>query len=200
MSRTTLRAALQPLEADGLISRRRRHGTFVNGHVLRTSMRLNRLVAFTDLIEQCGHEASVDRRGRQVGVPEAAIADALGVDAGEECLMVQRTLLADRDPVITMVDTVSLSGLDRAPAEVEEADSTFAFLAANGAQSVDYATSEVVPRVAADGIPEGLHLRRGTPYIELLETMYSSEHEPVAVSRVSVNDGIVRLSLLRRGL
>ncbi len=200
MSRTTLRAALQPLEADGLISRRRRHGTFVNGHVLRTSMRLNRLVAFTELIEQCGHEPSVDHQRQRVGVPDAAVADTLGVGAGEECLMVQRTLCADRDPVITMLDTVPLSGLDRAPAEVEEADSTFAFLAVNGARGVDYATSEVVPRVAGDGIPEGLDLPPGTPYIELLETMYSREHEPVAVSRVSVNDMVVRLSLLRRGL
>ena len=200
MSRTTLRAALQPLEADGLISRRRRHGTFVNGHLLRTSMRLNRLVAFTELIEQCGHVASVDPQRCAAEVPPAALAATLAVMDEEECLVVHRTLRADGDAVITMVDTVPLARLDRAPADVEDADSTFSFLAANGASSVDYATSEVIPRVARDGVPEGLDMAGGTAYIELVETMYSREHEPVALSRVSVNDLVVRLSLLRRGL
>lgn len=200
VSRTTLRAALQPLEADGLISRRRRHGTFVNGHLLRTSMRLNRLVAFTELIEQSGHVPSVDPQQRAVEVPHAALAATLDIAEAQECLVVHRTLRADGDAVITIVDTVPLARLDRAPADVEDADSTFAFLAANGAPAVDYATSEVIPRVARDGTPEGLDVPYGTAYIELLETIYSREHQPVAVSRVSVNDLVVRLSLLRRGL
>jgi DNA-binding GntR family transcriptional regulator len=112
VSRTTLRAALQPLEANGLISRRR-HGTFVNGHLLRTSMRLNRLVAFTELIEPCGHVASVDPQRCAVEVPPAALAATLAVMDEEECLVVHRTLRADGDAVIRRVDTVPLARLDR---------------------------------------------------------------------------------------
>ncbi len=200
VSRTTLRAALQALEADGLISRRRRHGTFVNGHVLRTSLRLNRLVAFTEMIEQCGHVASVDPQRRHVEVPEATTAAALGTEVGQPCLVVQRTLRAGSEAVIAVTDTVPLTRLDRPPAQVRDADSTFSFLAVNGAPEADYAVSDLIPRIAGDGIPRGLDLPRGTPYIELLETIHSREHEPVAVSRVSVDDAVVRLSLLRRGL
>ena len=36
VSRTTVRAALQSLADDGIVSRRRRHGTVVNRHVLRS--------------------------------------------------------------------------------------------------------------------------------------------------------------------
>jgi DNA-binding GntR family transcriptional regulator len=66
VSRTTVRAVLQGLAADGLVTRRRRHGTVVNAHLLRASMPLNRLVSFHALIEQCGHEASADPQEARV--------------------------------------------------------------------------------------------------------------------------------------
>src|SRR4051794_9292032 len=44
VSRTTVRAALHTLEQDGIVSRRRRHGTIVNAHMLHGSLPLNRLL------------------------------------------------------------------------------------------------------------------------------------------------------------
>jgi len=91
VSRATLRAALQSLEADGLISRRRRHGTYINGHLLRTSMRLNRLVPFTELIELCGHEPSVD-------VQRHRVEPARGEDAAALCARPPRWTGPRRSP------------------------------------------------------------------------------------------------------
>jgi GntR family transcriptional regulator len=206
VSRTTLRAALQSLQDDGLISRRRGRGTFVNRHLLRASMRLNRLVPFTELIEQCGHTASVDRqtaaevviggRGSEtVGVDAAA---ALALQEGDRCLVVDRLLRANGAPVIAIVDVVPLARLSVDPSAVAHADSTFELLGEITAAPVEYATSEIVPRVAGEREPRGLGLAPGTGYIELLETLYSREHERLAVSRVSVDDSLVRFSLLRR--
>lgn len=200
VSRTTIRAALQSLAADGLISRRRRHGTFVNEHLLRASMRLNRLVPFTALIEQLGHAPSADRQTRRVEAAGPAIAESLAVEPGTACLVVGRLLRADGEPVITVVDVVPVALLAVEPDAVADADSTFAFLAANGVEAVEYATSEVIPRVATAGTPAGLDLGAGTPYIELLETHFSSDHRRIALSRVSVDDSRVRFSLLRRSL
>jgi GntR family transcriptional regulator len=200
VSRTTLRAALQSLAADGLISRRRRHGTFVNRHVLRTSMRLNRLVPFTELIEQCGHVPSVDPQRHQVEPLSAADAEVLELEPGAAALVVERVLRAGGEPVITIVDVVPVERLAAPPDDVREASSTFAFLAENGVAPVDYATSEFIPRVATASEPAGLEIEPGEPYIELLETHFSREHERIALSRVSVDDSTVRLSLLRRNL
>jgi GntR family transcriptional regulator len=200
VSRTTLRAALQSLAADGLISRRRRHGTVVNVHLLRTSMRLNRLVPFTALIEQCGYQPSVDRQVHRVEPASEDDAAAMGVEPGTPCVVVERLLRATGSPVITVTDVVPVEGLAVPAAEVVDADSTFAFLEANGVGAVDYATSEFIPRVASAGSPAGLDIEPGTPYIELLETHFRSDHERIAISRVAVDDSIVRLSLLRRGL
>jgi GntR family transcriptional regulator len=200
VSRTTLRAALQSLAADGLISRRRRHGTFVNAHLLRTSMRLNRLVPFTTLIEQCGHEPSADPMSQQVQPAGVEWAQALDVEEDTPCLVVERLLRASGDPVIAVLDVVPVEHLAVAPEAVVDAESTFAFLAANGAAPVEYATSEVIPRVAEPGRPAGLAITEGTPYIELLECHFTRDHEPIALSRVFVDDSLVRFSLVRRAL
>jgi GntR family transcriptional regulator len=194
-----LRAALQSLEADGLISRRRRHGTFVNGHLLRTSMRLNRLVPFTELIAQSGHEPSVDPQTHRLGHAAPGDAEALGVEPGTECLRVERLLRAGDAPVILVVDLVPLERLAVPPEQVRHADSTFAFLEVHGAAPVSYATSEFVPCVAGRDDSGALRLAPGTPYIALVETHFSADHQRIAVSHISVDDSLVRLSLLRRG-
>jgi DNA-binding GntR family transcriptional regulator len=200
VSRTTIRAALQSLAADGLISRQRRHGTFVNAHLLRASMRLNRLVPFSALIRQLGYEPSVDAQTRHVEAAGPEVAEALDIEPETDCLVVGRLLRADGEPVITVVDIVPLERLAVAPEDVVDSDSTFDFLAANGVEAVDYATSEFIPRVATGAGPEGLDIAPGAPYIELVETHFDRNHGRIAVSRVSVDDSRVRFSLLRRGL
>ncbi len=55
-----------------------------------------------------------------------------------------------------------------------------------------------MPRVATARVPAGLELAPGEPYIELIETLYSRDHAPLGLSRVAVDDRLVRLSLLRR--
>jgi GntR family transcriptional regulator len=201
VSRTTLRAALQSLAADGLITRRRRHGTIVNRHLLRASMRLNRLVPFTTLIEQCGYQPSVDPQTHFVtDAPSTEAVEALAIAPGTRCLVVSRLLRATGEPVITVVDVVPVARLAVAPDAVVDAESTFAFLAANGAPRVDYTTAEMLPRIATADAPAGLEIAPGTPYLELIETIFSRAHERIAVSRVSVDDRFVRFSLLRRDL
>jgi GntR family transcriptional regulator len=198
VSRTTLRAALTSLEADGVVSRRRGRGTFVNAHLLRSTMRLNRLIPFTALIAQCGHEPSVDPQQHRFATVPAAAAEPLGVEPDTACLLVERLLRAGGEPVIRVSDAIPLERLRVAPSELQEADSTFTFVARNCVAPIDYATAELVPRVAGASDPTGLGLRPGVPYVELVEAHFSRDHEPIAFSRVSVDDRYVRLSLLRR--
>lgn len=199
ISRGTLRAALQSLSADGLVSRRRRHGTHVNLHVLRSSMQLNRLVPFASLVEQSGYRASTDPQESRRAHASVHQAAELGVDAGEPVLVVRRLLRADDEPVITVTDVVPEARLTVAVTAIAPAETTFEFLERNAETAVDYATSEVVPRVATAVRPEGLGLRRGTPFIELHEVHFDRDHGRIALSVVCVVDRLVRLSMLRRG-
>jgi GntR family transcriptional regulator len=197
VSRTTIRAALQSLADDGIVSRRRRHGTVVNDHLLRTSMLLNRMVSFRSLIAQAGHEPSVDPQVHRRQGADAEAAEALEVEPGEASLVVRRLLRAGGEPVITITDTVPLERLQD-PDAVVDADSTFEFLASNGVGTVDYARAEIVPCVATRGRPRELDIAPGSPYVELRETLFSRDHERLAFSRIEVDDTLVRFSLLRR--
>ena len=200
MSRATLRGALQSLEADGLISRRRRHGTRVNDRVVRSAMRLERLVSFTELIEQCGLKPSVDEQILTVAGATPDDAERLTIEAGTPCLTARRVLRGDGRPAILVEDVVEIERLPVEPDEVLHGDSTFAFLSANGLEPVSYATSEFRPMLAENGRPEGLEIEPGTAYIELLGVHHDEEHRPIALSRNSVCDAVMRLSMLRRPL
>jgi GntR family transcriptional regulator len=199
VSRTTVRAALQSLADDGLVSRRRRHGTVVNRHLLRSWMPLNRLVPFPLLIEQAGHTPTSDAAVHRAQGADDQAAEALQLSPRTPCLVVERVLRADERPVIVVTDTIPMERLP-ALAEIVEAESTFAFLRANGAGTVDYARSEIVPCITNGTAPKALDLAPGTPYIELRETLFTREHERIAYSRVAVDDSLIRFSLLRRNL
>jgi GntR family transcriptional regulator len=199
VSRGTLRAALQSLSADGLVSRRRRHGTYVNKHVLRSSMQLNRLIPFARLVEQSGYEATTDPRQHRTEPAQESEAVELEIEPGDEVLKVFRLLRADGEPVISITDVVPVSRLTVPVNRLRAAETTFQFLELNANTVVDYATSEIVPLVATSEQPAELNMAPGTPYIQLHEVVFDRDHERVALSVVCVVDRLVRLSLLRRG-
>ncbi len=193
-----MRAALQGLADDGIVTRRRRHGTVVNRQALRGGMPLNRLVSFRELVEQGGRVASVDPLVRRETVPDAEVLAALGLEPGTPCLEVERLLRADGEPAVTITDTLALDLLTVGPDDVEDADSTFAFIAANTAEAVDHALVEVVPCVASADGPAHLELPDGAPYLELAELLFTPDGQPVAHSRIAVDPRQVRLTLARR--
>jgi len=199
ISRGTLRSALQSLSADGVISRRRRHGTIINRHVLQSTMPLNRLVPFTQLIEQSGWDATSDPQEVRTAAATPEQAAALGISDGEPVAIARRLLRADGQPVITVTDIVAVSRLTVPANEIRGADTTFDFLTRNASTEVDYAITELIPRVATAAQPKGLGLTRGTPFIELRETHFDLSQARVALSVVCVVDRLVRLAILRRG-
>jgi DNA-binding GntR family transcriptional regulator len=161
-------------------------------------MRLNRLVPFKTLIAQCGHEPSADRQTHRLADVPADLAQVLDVDPGSACVFVERLLRAGGEPVMAVTDIVPVDRLAVPVDRLTDADTTFAFFDANCHATIDYATSELIPRVAGTTEPKGLGLEPGDAYIELLESLFSRDHAPLGVSRVAVDDRLVRLSLLRR--
>lgn len=161
-------------------------------------MRLNRLVPFSTLIAQCGHAPSVDPQTQTPASVTPAQAQALAVAPGSACVHVERLLRAGGEPVMAVTDIVPCDRLAVPVDELRDATTSFAFFEANCHATVDYATSEIIPRAAADGEPRGLGLEPGDAYIELVETLFSRDHAPLGISQVSVADRLVRLSLVRR--
>jgi GntR family transcriptional regulator len=55
VSRTTIRTALQSLEQEGIITRKRAIGTTINAHVRPSTMALQRMVGFDGLLKEKGY-------------------------------------------------------------------------------------------------------------------------------------------------
>lgn len=200
VSRATVRAALQTLAEDGVVSRRRRHGTVINEHMLHGSVPLNRLVSFRELVERSGYVASVDPLVRRVATAAPAVAAALKLAPTEQCLIADRLLRADGVPAITVTDVLPVRLLLMAPDDVPDADTTFSLIAACTSATVDHSLVEIVPGVAGEDEPAHLDLVAGTPYAELRELIFSPTQEPVAFSRIVVDCRRMRLTLVRRAL
>jgi len=198
VSRTTVRAALHTLAEDGIVSRRRRHGTIVNDHMLHGSLPLNRLLSFRELVEQSGYVATVDPLVRRVEVPPPAIATALGLASDEQCLVIERLLRADGVPAITVSDVLPVRWLLMDPGEVPDTDTTFSLIAASTNARVDHSVVEILPRVATRDLPAHLDLPVGAAYAELREVIFSPLQEPVAFSGIAVDCRRVPLTLVRR--
>jgi GntR family transcriptional regulator len=198
VSRATSRAALQSLAEDGIVSRRRRHGTVINEQVLRGSVALNRFASFRDLVEQSGFACTVEAIGRGVEAPGAGVAGLIGLGPDEKCLMVERLLRADGEPVVTVVDAVPLPLLRADVGTLTDEESTFAFIARNTDTAVEHSVLEIVPSVATDDHPPHLGLPAGTPYAELREVLFSPGGDAVAFSRIAVDVRRIRLTLARR--
>ena len=81
-------------------------------------MRLNRLVPFTELIERSGYEPSTDPQITRVDKATADDAGPLQVEAGTQCVIAQRLLRADGQPVIDVVDVVPTVRLQRAANDI----------------------------------------------------------------------------------
>src|SRR5919108_1498590 len=99
VSRTTIRTALQSLEQDGIITRKRAIGTTINAHLRPSSLALQRMVGFDGLLREKGYDVEVEVDWQR-GVPPAEIATVFDLDSDQDCLIAEKSYFADGDLAI----------------------------------------------------------------------------------------------------
>ena len=105
VSRTTVRSAVQGLEREGLISRRRAVGTTINQHVGPQTLALQRLVGFDWLLEERGHEVRVDL-GWERMMPPPEVQEVVPWDEAVECFATEKQYFADDSLAIYLRDFI----------------------------------------------------------------------------------------------
>ena len=99
VSRATLREALRALETEGLVRRLWGAGTFVaDGRRVTNSLDAN--FGVTDAIRAAGMQAGIEQGRKWTGPASASEAERLGVDPGQDVLVVERVRTADGRPVV----------------------------------------------------------------------------------------------------
>jgi GntR family transcriptional regulator len=196
VSRTTVRAALNGLERDGLIRRRRAVGTTINRHVKPSTLALQRLVGFDWLLREQGHETVVaidSKRGR----PPADLLAIFPLEPEADVLTISKTYLADGVMAIALRDVVPWEQIAVDPGSDDIDAALFEFSQRHCRQPIDHAVVQLVPMVMRRGVTR-LDLASGTPFVRLHETHYAATASPIAYSMIDVNDLFVKLEVFRR--
>jgi GntR family transcriptional regulator len=198
VSRTTIRTALQRLEQDGIVSRRRAIGTTINGHVAPASLALQRLVGFDRLLEEKGYAVETEVAWERAPVP-AEIAEVFDVDAGEDCCITRKDYSADARLAIHIRDYIPWSELKTDRLRDPIPPSMFEFSRRYLRDPIDNAVVRIVPMVNRGTRTTALRLSRGEPFARLHETHYAVGGRPVAYSVIDEDPNYVQLEVFRRG-
>jgi GntR family transcriptional regulator len=197
VSRTTIRSALQSLEQDGIVTRRRALGTTINAHVRPSTLALRRLLGFDGLLREQGHKVRVEIDWSE-GEPPADIAEGFPLAAGSECLLTEKSYFAGADLAVWSRDAVPRVNLKADGIEEPPPASLLELMASHGVRSVDHAVVDVVPmtqrRDGATKLGVGAH----EPYTRLHETHYSSGGRPLAFSLVDVDSQFIGFQVFDR--
>jgi GntR family transcriptional regulator len=196
VSRTTIRTALQGLERDGIITRRRAIGTRINRHVGPPTLALQRLVGFDWLLKEKGHKIKVDISWKRAA-PPADLAEVFELGADEEYLMTEKLYFADGDPAIYVRDIVSWAELKSEP-DSQPPASLFEFSKLYLRRPIDHAVVELAPMVKRDADTTKLETDVGEPFMRLYERHYSRNGEPTAFSVIDADDDFIRFEVFRR--
>jgi GntR family transcriptional regulator len=197
VSRTTVRAALQTLQRDGLVTRRRGVGTVVNRRVTPSRLALQRLAGFKVVLTELGYQAEVTSEST-FEPANKDWAERLGVARSHPVYVMRRLFTADGQPAILAVDIANLDALRERPPHDLHPDDFYTFFRQFGARPIEYAVVEIVPKAATPSVAERLGIRRGAPHLLLAETSYDVKDNVIAFSEVVVNDAYVRFDVVRR--
>ncbi|WP_324717458.1 GntR family transcriptional regulator [Carboxydochorda subterranea] len=181
VSRTTVRQALDALEADGLIERRHGQGTFVASQPVLAHLAVLR--GFTEELREQGlpFEVRVLQAGCVPAPPEAA--RALGIEPGEEVVQISRVVWLGGEPLFTD-DSFLLPAQGRLVASAEpdltiySALESIGYPVASGEQTV-----EAAPAGAAEA--DRLRVRRGRPVLLIRRVARLVDGTPVEFRRVA---------------
>jgi GntR family transcriptional regulator len=197
VSRTTIRSALQRLEQDGIVTRKRALGTTINAHVRPSTLALQRLVGFDGLLREEGYDVRT-RVSREWGEAPAVFTKAFPSLEGEECLLTEKSYFAGKALAIWIRDAIPRAFIRSEDFEDPLPASLFEFTSTYGYKKVDHAVVDIVAMVRRADDDTRLVLDVHEPFTRLHETHYSSVGERLAYSLVDVDSAFINLQVFRR--
>lgn len=201
ISRTTLRVALQALEKDGLITRRRAVGTTINDHVTPSVLAIQRLVGFEKVLLEGKQGARVEVDGpRWTAGPTPEIFTLThGLAPGKELLYSEKKYLVDGRVALWARDVIPRELVQGAVDMVSLPKSLLEFSERYCSKPIDHALARLAAGVAGgEGVwRTALVLPAGEGFVQLRETFYAADGTVVAYGILDF-DNSIELQVFRR--
>ena len=197
VSRSSLRAAIALLEADGLLRRQHGSGTYVTDQpALRRD--LSRNFGVSEMIAAAGlRPGTVDARAASEPAPPE-VAAAFEVQPGTRLSVLRRVRTANSRRVVESTDWCREEILDPSELSALRAGSIYRALAAQGL-AIHHGVAEVYPTRATGGTARRLRVARGSLLLTLFQVDSTVLGEVVLVSLEHHLADAFQTSIYRRG-
>jgi GntR family transcriptional regulator len=198
VSRTTIRSALQSLEQQGIVSRKRAVGTTINGHIRPSALALQRLVGFDTLLRERGYRVRSEVSSERT-TPSHGMTEVFDLASDCQCLIMSKRYFAGEHVAIAVRDIVPRETLTTESFEEPLPASLVGFSAVYCRTPIDHAVVEITALIKDKEQGSGLSIAPGKPFTRLNETHYTAAGVPVAFSLIDVDNAFVSFEVFRRG-
>lgn len=195
VSRTALREALQRLELEGYISRRRRVGTIVLARRLDLDAGLEKLNSITQIIESAGMKPGTAFRKWRREPANSLIAQMLDIDVGDEIWVIERIRTANDISFcydINFIPTTYISEED----EDSIGESLLQYFSEKHGR-INQAQAYLYPYTADTMISKKLGVGVGHLLMLIEHTHYAPDGRPIWYSRTFHRSDIISFHIVR---
>ena len=200
ISRTQLRDVLSELEREGYITRRHGVGTCINRHVLQVKNRMDIEAEFFEIIRSCGYTPDVIIECMEEGTADGEAARRLNIPEGSPVLRRRNVCTADGVPVIWWEDVLNRTLVKKPFVQSDMRRLIFEFLEEFCGISAYMDLTELHPVVADEAAAKALRVPVGTPLLNMKETDFDIEGNPIFYSDQYFTDGMISHTVLRKKL
>lgn len=182
ISRGPIQQAIGALVDEGLLTRRRGRGTFVNQD--RVEKYYLEISSFTGTMKAQGHSPSVSLIAFYRDTPNAELTAALRLDPGDDVFVYKRTVALEGVPVVMTVSTIPSKRIP--DLHISATDSSLYAILRARYGSTPVRVNDVYEAAGADADDaEALGIPMGTPLLQVTRLTHDQTGDPIehAVSR-----------------
>ena len=197
VSRSSLRAAIALLEADGLLRRTHGSGTFVTDRLLLRND-LSHNFGVSEMITSTGLDPGTAHARAERQPAPADVATAFGIDPGTPLSALHRVRTANGKPVVESVDWCREETLDPSELSALGGGSLYEALAERGSV-VHHGVASIWPTLASGETAKQLKVPVGSLLLTLFQVDSTALGEVVLVSLEHHSADAFEFSVYRRG-
>jgi GntR family transcriptional regulator len=182
VSRISLREALQKLEAEGAIARKRGVGTFVIGPPAAIQVGFERLHSLSGSLVSKGRTPGTTKTLIETEPADEQLAQDLNLEPGHEMAVIKRLRTIDGKPLCWNIDYLSR---ERLPEDISPKDlglSLYNYLETQCGIFINHTSAHIYPALCDTALSKILNTPEGTLLIKVVQTHYLADNTPVLFS------------------